>query len=87
MTWSLKRASPGGMRSRVRGLKVGGHALVLLAGEGVDLLVGVGGKQLAPVMAEGHAADVDARPAPTPPVSMLSCLRAGYKEHPSQADV
>ena len=59
------------MRSRVWSLKVGGHALVLLAGEGVDLLVGVGGKQLAPIVAEGHAADVDARPALARPVSML----------------
>ena len=59
------------MRSRVWSLKVGGHALVLLAGEGVDLLVGVGGKKLTPIMAEGHAADVDARPAPTKPVNML----------------
>lgn len=40
------------MRGGVRRLKVGSGALVLLAGEGVDLLICVGRKKLAPVMAE-----------------------------------
>ena len=68
------------MRAWVRGLKVGGHALVLLAGEGVDLLVGVGGEQLAPVVAEGHAADVDAWPALARSLSMLCWSQTGSKQ-------
>lgn len=80
LSWMLERqargmkcrkASPSGVRSRVWSLKVGSHALVLLAGESVDLLVGVGGKQLAPVVAEGHAADVDTWPALPRSVSTL----------------
>ena len=64
----------------VRRLKVGSSSLVLLAGEGVYLLVGVGRKQLAPIVAECHPADMHARPAYSCPHQHTAHSQAAIQE-------